>query len=154
MAVGTDDAARVVAAFRHSAAWDADKRLRVLKALLARTDDERELIDELAQFLFVGAERRIDSPTWSKRAGRPPATGPVETRVGQRGVVEAGEPRTAWWKAVAGDALLVAAVGGLLFWLLPSGPGGGTGTGDAGVVADASRERDETRRSAKISRGR
>ncbi len=148
MAVGTDDAARVVAAFRHSAAWDADKRLRVLKALLARTDDERELIDELAQFLFVGAERRIDSPTWSKRAGRPPATGPVETRVGQRGVVEAGEPRTAWWKAVAGGALLVAAVGGLLFWLLPSGPGGGTGTGDAGVVADASRERDAGPRDA------
>jgi len=58
MAVGVDDAARVAVAFRHATGWNHARRVRVLKALLAKTEEERRLIDRLSPFLFIRTELR------------------------------------------------------------------------------------------------
>ena len=52
-AVGVDDALRVAAVFRHGDGWSRERRVQVLKALVARSDEERRLIEQLAPHLFV-----------------------------------------------------------------------------------------------------
>jgi formylglycine-generating enzyme required for sulfatase activity len=108
MGVGVDDAARVATAFRHAHDWSREKRVRMLKALLARSDAERLLVDQLAQFLFVGAPREA-LPFGSTE---PVASGPdapvVEPRAPE---VEPGpRPRSSTGRsvAVAAAAVLVA----------------------------------------------
>ena len=56
--IGVDDAERIAGALRHSGNWDHPRRIRALKALLARTDAERETIEQLAPFLFPDAFHR------------------------------------------------------------------------------------------------
>ena len=60
MAIGVDDAARISRVFVNAENWPRVKRVRVLKALLARTEDERLLIEQLSSFLF------LDSPNVSE----------------------------------------------------------------------------------------
>ena len=85
LVVGPDDARKVVAVFAHAADWSQPRRLRALKSLLARSDEERRVIDELAPFLFVQAEKREAArPQESSQAMRPAPMGSLETRAGQR----------------------------------------------------------------------
>src|SRR5215831_2437735 len=61
--VGPDDARKVAAVFRHAADWSHQRRIRALKSLLARSDEERQVIDQLAPFLFIHAEKKADEST-------------------------------------------------------------------------------------------
>lgn len=68
LAVGVDDAARIKRLFRYAGDWSHHRRVRALKTLLARSDEERRLLDQLAPFLFVDAKRRSEG-----RAAKVPA---------------------------------------------------------------------------------
>ncbi|MBN1608249.1 MAG: SUMF1/EgtB/PvdO family nonheme iron enzyme [Polyangiaceae bacterium] len=123
MSVGVDDAARVATAFRHAHAWSREKRVRMLKALLARSDAERLLIDQLAQFLFVEAPREaLPDVSTQPQASGPDA--PLVEPVPQE--VEPGPRPRSWagrWVVVAAAAALV--VVGLSVWTYGrSGPHG------------------------------
>jgi hypothetical protein len=95
LAVGPDDAARLAAAFRHGLDWPHRRRVRALKALLARTDEERRVIDQLAPFLFVEAEKAPDD---IPRQEAPPETPlprarPLELAIAPPDSVRAITPR-------------------------------------------------------------
>lgn len=60
LAVGPDDARKVATVFRHAQDWSHQRRVRVLKSLLARNEEERRLLDQLAPFLFVEAQIRVE----------------------------------------------------------------------------------------------
>lgn len=64
--VGVDDSMRVAVVFQHAQGWSKERRIRALKAILGRTQEERLLIDQLAPLLFVdpvdaSAENRGDA---------------------------------------------------------------------------------------------
>ncbi len=85
LVAGPDDARKVVAVFAHAADWSQPRRLRALKSLLARSDEERRVIDELAPFLFVQAEKsEAARPPESSQTIRPAPMGALETRAGRR----------------------------------------------------------------------
>ncbi|MSP59417.1 MAG: tetratricopeptide repeat protein [Myxococcales bacterium] len=142
MTVGPDDAARVVAVFRHAAGWSHARRVRALKALLGRNDDERRLIDQLSPFLFVEAHRREEGQAddgggaamgeaegaLASRAG----TRTTGAQVGDRSDGSSGSRRAPWSLIVLGCALAVAvAVLALeIPWSRPWPPA----SGDGGVV--------------------
>jgi formylglycine-generating enzyme required for sulfatase activity len=69
--VGPDDAARIAAVFQHAEGWSHQRRVRVLKSLLARNDEERLLIDQLAPFLFVTALKRAEQAAPDRQAEEP-----------------------------------------------------------------------------------
>ncbi len=56
LAVGVDDAVRIAAVFRYADRWSRERRVQVLKALVARSDEERLLVEQLAPHLFVTTE--------------------------------------------------------------------------------------------------
>lgn len=56
LVVGPDDSARVAAVFRYSAGWPHARKVRALKALLARSEEESRILDDLAHLLFVAAD--------------------------------------------------------------------------------------------------
>ncbi|MGE0822245.1 MAG: formylglycine-generating enzyme family protein [Candidatus Binatia bacterium] len=86
LVVGPDDAARVAAVFRHAQEWSHQRRVRVLKSLLARNDEERRVIDQLAPFLFVTAQRRVEAtPQAGSNVSRKEADEPVQPRFSPRG---------------------------------------------------------------------
>ena len=62
LVVGPDDAVRVAAVFRHADSWSHQRRIRVLKSLVARSQEERVVIDQLAPFLFVNADKAEAQP--------------------------------------------------------------------------------------------
>jgi hypothetical protein len=55
MKIGVDDARRVALAFRKAGPLSRERRIGLLKALLARSDQERQLIEQLTPYLFVDA---------------------------------------------------------------------------------------------------
>lgn len=122
MAVGPDDAVRVLAAFAHAQSWSRERRIRTLKALLCRSDEERLLVDQLAPLLFVQAQHEAE-PSGDVPALRPVDSLVPESHLGSRAVsrsdgegLHAPRPRLpflrlAWWRtrplAVAGLVLLL-----------------------------------------------
>lgn len=62
LAIGVDDALRIATVFQFSDGWSHERRVRVLKALIARSDEERLLIDQLAPHLFVKKGTVAKSP--------------------------------------------------------------------------------------------
>ncbi len=58
LAIGVDDATRVALLFRHAKDWSHQRRIRALRALLARTDEECRVIEQLGPLLFISAEKK------------------------------------------------------------------------------------------------
>ena len=89
LAVGPDDAAAVATLFRHADGWSHQRRVRALKSLLARSDEERRVIDQLAPFLFTRAEKRAEPITPGIRPARPPI---AEQPTSSRPTIDTPEP--------------------------------------------------------------
>ncbi len=132
LAVGVDDAARIERLFRHAGEWSHQRRVRALKTLLARSAEERRILDQLAPFLFVDAEKRAGgrvarapaaaspaaagarkSPDPQERPSREEAGAPREDGK------DSGKGRWRWW---AGAVLLVGLVSGILWMSLSRRP--------------------------------
>ena len=84
LVVGPDDARKVAVVFAHAADWSQPRRLRALKSLLARSDEERRVIDELAQFLFVQAKKEAERTPESRQVTQQRLVESLETRAGRR----------------------------------------------------------------------
>ncbi len=140
LAVGTDDAGRIERLFRHADDWSHQRRVRALKMLLARNDAERQLIDQLAPFLFVQAEKRAEGRAAKpgKRPQPPPSTAsqapqdpdepspraPVEPPPGRKGRPPSLVPKYSrwWWLAVIALFAMVLGVAALIHFTMSPTP--------------------------------
>ena len=59
LSVGIDDSVYVAKVFAYSEGWDHERQIRALKSLLARTEEERQVIEQLSPLLFVGEQKVI-----------------------------------------------------------------------------------------------
>ncbi|MBF0416953.1 MAG: formylglycine-generating enzyme family protein [Magnetococcales bacterium] len=121
MTIGPDDAKRVALVFRHSADWSRTRRVQALQALLGRSDEERQLIAELAPSLFVnGSEKTSEDamPHPSSSSDTPPQ--PRQQKIGPAVSMPSMHPRTSLrpkiWLVVG---CLLAGVAILLSWYQP-----------------------------------
>jgi hypothetical protein len=62
LAIGIDDIGRVQRAFRQAQGWSRARRIRALSSLLARTEEERRVIEQLGNYLFIQAEDDGETP--------------------------------------------------------------------------------------------
>ncbi|MCP5111676.1 MAG: hypothetical protein GY953_12655, partial [bacterium] len=119
LAVGVDDAARIERLFRHAGDWSHQRRVRALKLLLARSDEERGALDQLAPFLFFNAEKRTDGASAKTPDVHPQTPSPTQATpdpVGRSRHTEvephetpavSRETRRRWWLAAALATVLI-----------------------------------------------
>ncbi|MCP4661602.1 MAG: hypothetical protein GY856_39885 [bacterium] len=123
LAVGPGDAARIELLFRHAGGWSHQRCVRALKMLLAHSDEERRVIEQLAPHLFIHAGMRSqeleqERPAEQRKAG---------TSYGGDSAVPASEPwkfpgvksRQRW---LAGIAVLVAIALGIVLTVVQLRP--------------------------------
>ncbi len=135
LAVGVDDAARIRRLFRHAGDWSHQRRVRALKMLLGRNDEERLVLDQLAPFLFLDAEKRVDRAVKAPDVPFSPSTDAQQhldsrQRPSGKEVKASGEAegdsgrgrRWAWWGASAGLLVVVGVLGARWFRPPPEPP--------------------------------